>query len=67
MSPTKAIISKAMHLKPAERFVIIDSLIRSLDAPSPRVEKAWAQEAQRRLKAYKAGKVKSVSLKSMLG
>jgi len=67
MSPTKAILSKALHLKPAERFIIIESLIKSLDNPDPAIEKAWAQEAEKRLKAYKAGKLKTVSFESMFG
>ncbi len=65
MSPTKTVISKALHLKPAERFVVIEALIRSLDNPDPAIEKTWGQEAEKRLKAYKAGKLKTVSFDEM--
>ena len=67
MSPTKTLISKAIHLKPAERFIVIEALIRSLDTPDPKIEKIWAKEAQRRLRAYKAGKLQTVSFKGMFG
>jgi mRNA-degrading endonuclease RelE of RelBE toxin-antitoxin system len=67
MSPTKTIIFKAMNLKPTERFIIIDALIRSLDAPDPRIEKAWLREAQKRLKAYKSGKLQAVLLEDVFG
>jgi putative addiction module component (TIGR02574 family) len=65
MSPTKTVISKALHLKPAERFIIIETLIRSLDNPDPIIEKVWAIEAEKRLKAYKTGKAKTVSFENM--
>jgi len=65
MSPTKTVISKALHLKPAERFIIIETLIRSLDNPDPIIEKIWAGEAEKRLKAYKSGKAKTVSFEDM--
>lgn len=65
MSPAKTVISKALHLKPAERFIVIEALIKSLDNPNPAIGKAWAIEAEKRLKAYKSGKLKTVSFKDM--
>ena len=65
MSPTKNVISNALHLKPAERFIVIETLIKSLDSPDPAIAKIWAQEAEKRLKAYKAGKLKTVSFEDM--
>ncbi len=67
MSPTKTIISNALHLKPAERFIVIEALIRSLDMPDPQIEKKWAKEAQKRLKAYKKGTLQTVSFEDMFG
>jgi putative addiction module component (TIGR02574 family) len=65
MSPTKTIISKALHLKPAEKSMVIEALLKSLDVPDPKIEKIWAVEAEKRLKAYKAGKIKTVSFEDM--
>jgi len=65
MSPTKTIISKALHLKPAEKSLVIEALLKSLDVPNPKIEKIWATEAEKRLKAYKAGKIKTVSFEDM--
>ncbi len=65
MSPAKTIISKALHLKPAEKFIVIEALIKSLDNPDPAIEKIWAQEAEKRLKAFKTGKLKTVSFEDM--
>jgi len=65
MSPTKTIISKALHLKPAEKSIVIEALMKSLDVPDPEIEKIWAEEAEKRLKAYKAGKLKTISFEDM--
>jgi putative addiction module component (TIGR02574 family) len=65
MSPTKTIISKALHLKPAEKSIVIEALLKSLAVPDPKIEKIWAAEAEKRLKAYKAGKMKTVSFEDM--
>ncbi len=65
MSPTKTIISKVLNLKPAEKSLVIEALLKSLDIPDPKIEKVWAAEAERRLKAYKAGKIKTVSFEDM--
>jgi putative addiction module component (TIGR02574 family) len=65
MSPTKNIISKALQLKPAEKSILIEALLKSLDVPDPKIEKIWAAEAEKRLKAYKAGKIKTVSFEEM--
>lgn len=65
MSLTKEIISKALHLKPAEKSIVIEALMKSLDVPDPEIENIWAEEAEKRLKAYKAGKLKTVSFEDM--
>jgi len=65
MSLTKEIISKALHLQPAEKSIIIEALMQSLDVPDPEIENIWAEEAEKRLKAYKAGKLKTVSFEDM--
>jgi hypothetical protein len=65
MSPTKTLINKALHLKPAEKTLVIDALLKSLDIPDPKTEKIWALEAEKRLKAYKAGKIKTVNFEDL--
>jgi len=65
MSPATTVISKALHLKPAERFIVIEALIRSLDNSNSVIEKTWTIETRKRLKAYKAGKAKTISFEGM--
>ncbi len=55
------IIEEAMHLKPQDRYIIIENLIHSLNKPDIEIDKIWIQESQKRLKAYKEGTIKTLS------
>ncbi|MCK4798847.1 MAG: addiction module protein [Spirochaetes bacterium] len=65
MSSTINLISEALQLKPAEKFIVIEALIKSLDVPNPEIEKSWALEAEKRLQAYKEGKLETISFENM--
>ncbi len=67
MLPAKKLISEALQLKLPERFIVIEALINSLDVPNPQIEEEWAKESERRLKAYKKGKLKTISFEDMFG
>jgi putative addiction module component (TIGR02574 family) len=49
----KELLDEAMKLKPEERFTLIDGLIKSLDEPDKTLDEIWAEEAERRLRAYR--------------
>ncbi|GJQ48946.1 hypothetical protein KsCSTR_08180 [Candidatus Kuenenia stuttgartiensis] len=60
MSVNNALIAKALELKPQDKIILIEALITSLDKPDPEISKKWIQEAEARLKAYRAGKTKGI-------
>lgn len=62
---SKAILKEALHLHPDERLQLVEYLVNSLDKPDKEVEKAWSDEAEKRLKAYKQGKVKTYDLREV--
>jgi len=62
---TKSILKEALHLRPVERMQLVECLVDSLDKPDKEVEKAWSEEAEKRFKAYKQGKVKTYDLKEV--
>ena len=43
------IIEEAIQLSPRERADIADALLKSLDQPDSEIDKAWAEEAERRV------------------
>ena len=65
MTEPKIVINEGLQLKPAKKVIVIEALIRSLDVPDPNIEKAWVDEAVRRLKAYKEGKLETISFEEM--
>ncbi len=61
------IMAQALKLDPAERFDLVDQILHSLDKPDPEIDRIWIEEAQRRLAAYREGKVKGVPAEEILG
>ena len=60
MSNTQ-IIEEALQLNPQERFIIIETLLKSLDKSDETLENIWADEAEKRLISYHKGEVQTIS------
>ena len=56
----KELLDRAIRLRPEERFALVEGLIKSLDEPDKKLDEIWAEESEKRLKAYRAGKLKGV-------
>jgi len=67
MKKPDGILGQALKLKPAEKLMIIDGLLHSLDEPDKEIDEIWAIEAKKRLKAYKEGKLKTPSYEEVFG
>ncbi len=64
---TQELAALVLKLNPTERFELIEFALRSLDKPDPEVDRLWIEEAERRLLAYRAGKVNGISAHDVLG
>jgi putative addiction module component (TIGR02574 family) len=53
----EAIAQAALKLPAAERAVLIDQLLRSLDRPDPEIDRAWAGEVEARIDAIDRGEM----------
>ena len=63
----KEIEKEALRLDPRERALLAEHLIGSLDVEEdPEAERLWIEEAERRYKEYKAGKVKAKPAETVL-
>ena len=51
------LIAEAMSLPVEERTLLVDLLLRSLNAPESECDREWAAEAQRRLNEVRSGQV----------
>ena len=61
----KEILSQALELKPKERFIIVEGLLKSLDEPDRNIDEIWAEEAEKRLKVYRDGKLEGVPMEKI--
>lgn len=50
---SKEIIQNALKLSPQEKLLIVDSILQSL-------ETIWAEKSEKRLKAFREGKIKGI-------
>jgi len=67
MESSKTVLEKALQLKPQERFIVIDGLLLSLDEPNKEIDEIWAIEAEKRLAAYRSGKLKGIPFEEIFG
>ncbi len=56
-----SIVEEALTLKPIERLHLVDELLLSLDLPTKEIDLLWAEEAEKRIKAFNLGEVKTLS------
>ncbi len=62
---SKEILIQALALKPEERFVIVEGLLKSLDEPDRTIDEIWAIEAEKRLKAYREGSLEGIPMEEI--
>jgi putative addiction module component (TIGR02574 family) len=55
------VLQEALDLTGPERLSIAMTLLSSLDRADPEIDAAWAEEAERRLRAFRSGETETVS------
>jgi len=59
---SKEILEQALQLRPDERFILVEGLLKSLDEPDYNLDAIWIEEAEKRLKAYRAGELEGIPM-----
>jgi putative addiction module component (TIGR02574 family) len=67
MATPKSILEQALKMRPADRFTILEGLLHSLDEPDKTIDEIWAIEAEKRLQAYKEGKLIALTYEEVFG
>jgi putative addiction module component (TIGR02574 family) len=58
----KKYLEEALSLPIEDRLELVDNLLKSLNTPTQKeIEELWAKEAERRVKEYDDGKVRSLN------
>jgi putative addiction module component (TIGR02574 family) len=63
----RELLEQALKLDPVERLELVDRVLHSLDRPDPVIDRIWIEEAERRLAAYRAGKVRGIPAEDVVG
>lgn len=61
----KEILEKALELKPQDRLTVVEGLLKSLDEPNKSLDDIWLEEAEKRLKAYRDGRLRGVPMEEV--
>ncbi len=64
---SESIVKSALKLKPEQRLALVDQILQSLDPPDLEIDRIWIEESDRRLAAYRAGKVKGIPAEEIFG
>jgi putative addiction module component (TIGR02574 family) len=67
MMTNTEVLKNALRLPPKDRFEVVEGLLESLDKPDPAIDEIWANEAERRLLAYREGRLGFVSEEEVFG
>jgi putative addiction module component (TIGR02574 family) len=59
------ILEIALALPAIDCVTIVESLLSSLDVPDPRIDDAWADEAEKRIAAYDAGQMRAIPVEEV--
>ena len=59
------VLEQALKLKAEDRFVVIEGLLKSLDVPDEKIDDVWAEEAEKRLEAYRDGRIEGIAMEEV--
>ncbi len=58
----KDILEQALKLKEDERIFVVEGIMKSLDEPDRSLDAIWAEEAEKRLRASREGKLAGIPM-----
>lgn len=61
----REILDEALKLGVEDRFAIVTGLLESIDEPDKTIDEIWLEEAQKRLKAYREGRLEGIPMEEM--
>jgi putative addiction module component (TIGR02574 family) len=67
MNSVSDILNEAVKLKPKDRALLIEGLVKSIDEPDKILDQIWLDEAESRLRSHREGKSKDCSSRYIFG
>lgn len=61
----REILDEALKLAVEDRSAIVSGLLESIDEPDKTIDEIWLEEAEKRLKAYREGRLNGIPMEEM--
>ena len=61
---SKKVLEYALALRPNEKFLVVEGILKSLDKPDASLDAIWGEEAERRVAAYREGSLKGIPMET---
>lgn len=65
-SDLRELIEKAKTLSDLDKLALIDELMAQLDRPDPEIDRIWAEEAEKRLRMYRDGRMQPIPYEKVM-
>ena len=62
---TKDLLAQALTLRPEDRFQLVEGILKSLDEPDLSLDAIWAEEAEKRIAAYREGRLEVIAMEDI--
>lgn len=59
---TDQLLEQALKLRAEDRFILVEGILKSLDESDPSLDAVWADEAERRIQAFREGRLEVISM-----
>jgi putative addiction module component (TIGR02574 family) len=59
---THELLEQALRLRAEEKFILVEGILNSLDEPDRSLDAVWADEAERRIEAYREGRLEVIPM-----
>ena len=60
------LVSEIRALPEEDKLRVLEALLTDLDSPDPSIDQIWAIEARKRWRAYKEGKLETISYDELM-
>ena len=57
---TEQLVQRICRLPDLDKLALVDRILTDLDHPDPDMDKVWAEEARKRWKAYREGRIRAI-------
>ncbi|WP_295434746.1 addiction module protein [uncultured Thiodictyon sp.] len=61
----KDLLAQALTLHPEDRFQLVEGILKSLDEPDLSLDAIWAEEAEKRIQAYREGRLEVIAMEDI--